>query len=36
MRAVVQRVLKAAVTLQETGEIMGKIGKGFVNIEKVD
>lgn len=30
MRAVVQRVLKAAVTLQETGEIMGKIGKGFV------
>ena len=30
MRAVVQRVLKAAVTFQETGEIMGKIGKGFV------
>ena len=30
MRAVVQRVLKASVTLQETSEVVGKIGKGFV------
>ena len=30
MRAVVQRVTKAAVTLQETGETVGSIGKGFV------
>ncbi|MGI5824221.1 MAG: D-aminoacyl-tRNA deacylase [Bacillota bacterium] len=30
MRAVVQRVLKAAVTLQQTGETVGQIGRGFV------
>lgn len=30
MRAVVQRVTKAAVMLQETGETVGAIGKGFV------
>lgn len=30
MRAVVQRVAKASVTLQETGEVVGAINKGFV------
>ena len=30
MRAVVQRVAKASVTLQETNEVVGKIEKGFV------
>ena len=30
MRAVVQRVAKASVTLQETNEVVGKIDKGFV------
>ncbi len=30
MRAVVQRVTKAAVTLQETGETVGEIARGFV------
>lgn len=30
MRAVVQRVLNASVTLQDTGEVVGRIDRGFV------